>query len=95
MRRQLTFDDAVVVWIGRWLGVPTRRLARRFDVDSRRLYEVWMLRRHPQSFAEAKRIYRALFPQRLADTDFAEHRQRRRWSIPGQLDLFEDNADDH
>ncbi len=75
-----------------WSGSAAGSVCRHADL---RIYEVWMLRRHPQSFAEAKRIYRALFPQRLADTDFAEHRQRRRWSIPGQLDLFEDNADDH
>ncbi len=93
MRRRLTYDEAIVVWIGRWLGISTRKLAQRFDVDARRLYEIWMLEKHARSFNEAERIFRALFPNRIATTSFTAHRKRHRWSIPGQLDLFLEPSD--
>ncbi len=88
MAQRLTFNQAVVLWIGRWLGVSTQVLARRYGLDRRRLYEVWMLQRHPRSFDEARRLYAKLFPDRVSTTDFGEHRRRGSWAVPGQLDLF-------
>ncbi|MEL6748168.1 MAG: hypothetical protein AAGF32_00085 [Pseudomonadota bacterium] len=88
MSRRLTFNDAVVIWIGRWLGVSTQRLARRYDVDRRRLYEVWTFARHPRAWDEARRLYGRLYPERVGRTDFGEHRRTGKWAIPGQLDMF-------
>lgn len=88
MTRRLTYKDAVALWIARWLGVSQSSLCQRFDVDARRFYEVWSLKRYPDSHAHAKRLFVALFPGRVPETDFREHRRTRRQARPGQFDMF-------
>lgn len=85
---RLTHKQAVVVWIAHWLGLPKQRLADRYRVDRRRIYEVVMFQKHHRAYDEARRIYRALWPQRVARTDFSEHKRKARWTVPGQMDLF-------
>ncbi|WP_428698961.1 hypothetical protein [Stappia sp.] len=46
---RLTFDEAVEVTLSRWKGEKIRELASRFDVDPRRLYEVWQGQAHPDA----------------------------------------------
>ena len=47
MRRsvRLTEDDAIDVWIARWLRIRRIDLVRRYGCDPRRLYEIWEERR--------------------------------------------------
>lgn len=86
--RRIGYRQAVVIWIAHWLGLPKQRLAERYDVDRRRIYEIIEFRRHPASYEHARRIFAALYPQRVATTRFESHRRTGRWVIPGQLDLF-------
>lgn len=37
----LSFEDAVYAWIAKWKGEKVRVIGAKFDVDPRRLYEVW------------------------------------------------------
>ena len=86
---RLTDKQAVVVWIAHWLGIPKQRLAERYLGDRRRIYEVVMFQKHHRAYDDARRIYRALWPGRVARTDFSEHKRKARWTVPGQMDLFE------
>lgn len=38
---KLTYDEAVSATIERWCGTKVRELCAKYDVDPRRLYEVW------------------------------------------------------
>ncbi len=40
-RRPLTEEDAVDIWVARWMRVPRKELLRRYACDPRRLYEIW------------------------------------------------------
>jgi hypothetical protein len=40
-RRPLSEDDAVDIWIARWLRIRPADLVRRYSCDPRRLYEIW------------------------------------------------------
>ena len=62
-RRPLTEDDAVDIWIARWLRVRPIDLRRRYACDPRRLYEIWEEARFPGSRARALGEFRARFPR--------------------------------
>jgi len=48
-RYQLTFDDAVQVWLRYWSGEYQDRIAASYDVNQGRVNEVLKERRHPGS----------------------------------------------
>ena len=90
MAKRLTYRQAVVVWVAHWLKISKQRVAVRYDVDRRRIYEVLQFQKHPRAYETARRIFCALFPDKVAGTVFGAHRRTGRWSIPGQMDFFDD-----
>ncbi len=61
-RRPLTENDAVDIWIARWLKVWRRDFIQRYGCDPRQLYEIWQEDRIPGSRDEALEVFRARFP---------------------------------
>lgn len=47
--RQLSEEDAVLIWILTWRGWYKNRIAAYFDVNIARIYEVYSGKRHPGS----------------------------------------------
>ena len=89
-RRPLTEDDAVDIWIARWLRIRPVDLQRRYACDPRRLYEIWEEARFPGSRARALEEFQARFPGLEARFDPGPHRRLSLAVHPGQLCLFSD-----
>jgi hypothetical protein len=87
-RRPLSEDDAVDIWIARWLRTRPIDLQRRYACDPRRLYEIWEETRFPGSRARALEEFRARFPGLEARVDPGPHRRVPLAPHPGQLSLF-------
>jgi hypothetical protein len=88
-RRALTEDDAVDIWIARWLNIRRSDLVRRYGCDPRRLYEVWEGARFPQAKDKALAVFEERHPALLDRVDFGPHRRVSRAADPGQLCFFE------
>ena len=86
MHIRLSYHEAVAIWIGRSLGWKIRDLQKRYDVDPRRLYEVWEEQTHIGSRLDAMRIWRVLFPGQ--DFNFDPHQPRFRRTSIDQYDLL-------
>jgi hypothetical protein len=87
--RSLTEEDAVDIWIARWLQVPPAELVRRYACDPRRLYEVWCEERFAGSRNAALDLFRRRHPALMDRID--QGRRRRlplRTRHPDQLRLF-------
>lgn len=87
-RRVLTEADAVDIWIARWLRIRVRDLVRRYNCDSRRLYEVWWGVRFPASRQKAMAIFAERHPALLDRVQFGYRRIPRAAALDGQLELF-------
>ena len=87
-RRPLTADDAVDIWIARWLRVRPKHLVRRYACDPRRLYEIWEETRFLGSRANALQVFRARFPGLEGRIDPGPHRRVPLTPHPDQLALF-------
>ncbi|MCB1522310.1 MAG: hypothetical protein KDJ37_17310 [Hyphomicrobiaceae bacterium] len=87
---RLSPEDAVEIWIARWLRVPLKVLTTRYACDSRRLYEVWWGERFPASRARAEVEYRRRYPG-LSDRTSYGYRRIPRSRVDGedQMGLFE------
>ena len=92
-RRPLTEDDAVDIWIARWLNIRRSDLVRRYACDPRRLYEIWEVARFPQARDKALALFEERHPSLLDRVDFGPHRRVSRAVDRGQLSLFEPLAD--
>jgi hypothetical protein len=88
-RRALTEDDAVDIWIARWLNIRRADLVRRYACDPRRLYEIWAGERFPQARAKALEAFQTRFPGLMDRVDFGPHRRMSRTAHPGQLSFLE------
>jgi hypothetical protein len=91
-RRPLTEDDAVDIWIARWLNIRRRDLIRRYECDPRRLYEIWEGSKFPAARDKALDLFARRYPTLLDRVDFGPHRRVPREIHPGQLSLFADAA---
>jgi hypothetical protein len=87
-RRPLTEDDAVAIWIARWLKFRPVDLQRRYACDPRRLYEIWEETRFPGSRALALGEFQRRFPGLEARFDPGPHRRVPTTPHPDQLSLF-------
>jgi len=87
-RRPLTEDDAVDIWIARWLRVRPVDLQRRYACDPRRLYEIWEETRFPGSRGRALDEFRSRFPGLDVRIDPGPHRRIATTPHPDQLSLF-------
>ncbi len=86
--RSLTEDDAVELWLARWLKTPRKVIMARYTCDARRIYEVWEGSRFPGSRAKALERLRALHPNLPEQVDVSRHRRIPRGTHPSQLSLF-------
>ena len=87
-RRPLTEDDAVAIWIARWLKIRPKDLVRRYACDPRRLYEIWEETRFPGSRGKALVLMRTRYPSLEARIDPGPHRRISNEPDPRQLTLF-------
>ena len=87
--RPLTEEDAVDIWIARWLKIRRRDLVRRYACDPRRLYEIWEGTRFPGARDKALELFRQRYPSLLDRVDFGPHHRISRTPHPDQLGLFE------
>ncbi|PPC81162.1 MAG: hypothetical protein CTY31_05755 [Hyphomicrobium sp.] len=88
--RPLTEDDAVNIWIARWIRVRPTELVRRYGCDPRRLYEIWEEVRFPGSRATALRIFQDRYPGLDTRIDPGPHRRVSTAPHPAQMSLFSD-----
>jgi hypothetical protein len=88
-RRPLTEDDAIDIWIARWLRTPRKQLLARYACDPRRLYEIWEGARFPASRGKALEKLRATYPQLIERIDPGTHRRVPRCPHPDQLSMFD------
>jgi hypothetical protein len=87
-RRPLTEDDAVAIWIARWLRIRPIDLTHRYACDPRRLYEIWEETRFPGSRERALAELQARYPRMDLRFDPGPHRRRTITPHPDQLSLF-------
>lgn len=91
-KRPLTDDDAVQIWIARWLRVRPKDLVRRYACDPRRLYEIWEETKFPGSRAKALRLLGERYPGVEANRDLGPHRRISHQPDPRQMTLFPEPA---
>ncbi len=87
-KKALTEDDAIAIWIARWLKIRPSTLVKRYGCDPRRLYEVWEETRFPGSRKKALIEFQARFPGLDARIDPGPHRRVPLTPSPDQLPLF-------
>lgn len=75
---RLTFDDAVTIWLRRWLGDEKQRIIIDLQQNAIRIYEIWEEKTFKGSREVAKRIFEEKYPHIVAKTDFSPHRPSRR-----------------
>ncbi len=87
VRHPLTEDDAIDIWIARWLRIRPVDLQRRYACDPRRLYEIWEETRFPGSRASALAEFQRRFPGLEPRFDPGPHRRIPTAPHPDQLSL--------
>lgn len=88
--RVLTEEDAIAIWIARWLRVRLKDVLTRYNCDPRRLYEIWEGHRFPESRAKAIAEFSTRYPALVGHVDASHHRRRPlRARSPDQLSLFD------
>ncbi len=89
-RRPLTIDDAIDIWIARWIRVQVKELVRRYQCDPRRLYEIWEETHFVGSRSRALDVFRARYPGLDDRIDPGPHRRISAKPGPEQMSLFAD-----
>ncbi|MFM1815129.1 MAG: hypothetical protein RLZ98_1824 [Pseudomonadota bacterium] len=90
--RRLTEEDAIDIWIARWLRIRRKELCIRYDCDPRRLYEIWEETRFPGSRDKALKLFVERYPGLLDRIDAGRHTRIPRTIHPDQMSLFDENA---
>ncbi len=93
---RLSREDAIQLWIARWLRIRRKDIRARYPVDPRRIYEVWQEITFRGSREEAEARFRRDYPGLVAQTDFSPHKCIPRPKRPpreAQGDLFEGFAE--
>ena len=89
-RRRLTEQDAIDIWIARWLRIRRKDILARFNCDPRRLYDIWEEVSHRSSRAKAEAVFRERYPMLNGSTDFSRHRRfPKAGAGEAQLGLFD------
>ena len=87
---RLTAEDAVDIWILRWLNVRRKDILVRYGCDSRRLYEVWWEERFVGSRKRAMALFRERHPTLADRVDYGPYKRIPRTADEDQqLSLFE------
>ena len=77
-KRKLTYDDAIEIWIRRWLGEERVSIALEFEQNSYRVYEVWEEEAFAGSREDAEITFRTRYPALAKNVDFSPHKKTRR-----------------
>lgn len=86
---RLTEEDAIEIWIARWLRSRRRDLCERYGCDPRRLYEIWEGLKFPASREKAEAELARRYPTLAGSIDTSRHRRiPRRPELADQLSLF-------
>ena len=80
----MTEDDAVDIWIARWMHIRRKDIRLRYDCDPRRLYEIWEGTRFPASRERAWAVFQERFPTLTGQVDSSHHRRISR-TVPPEL----------
>lgn len=92
-KQALSEQDAVDIWIARWLRIRRKDILLRYGCDPRRLYEIWEGVKHPASRSKALARFARDYPALMDRVDFGGHRRIPRNAVsPDQLTLFDDDA---
>jgi hypothetical protein len=87
--QQIREDEAVEIWIARWLRMRRKDILARYGCDPRRLYDIWEGKRFPASRDKALALFTEKWPELLDRVDTSPHRRMPR---PGpdesQMGLF-------
>lgn len=89
--RKLTEDDAVAIWLARFLRVRPKDLIRRYQCDPRRLYEIWDESRFSGSRTKALKVLKERYPGLDGRFDPGPHQRHARANDPRQMQLFPDD----
>ena len=92
-RRPLSEDDAVAIWLARWLKIRPKDLVRRYACDPRRLYEIWEETKFPGSRAKALALMEERYPSLAGRIDPGLHQRISKAADPRQLMLFPEAGD--
>jgi len=88
-QKTLNDQDAIDIWIARWLNIRRIDIVRRYGCDPRRIYEIWEGTRHPESRDRALKVFLKRYPTLKDRVDFGKHRRiPRTHEHPDQLPLF-------
>ena len=68
--RTITKNEAIDIWIARWLNIRRTDLVRRYGCDPRRLYEIWEGKRFPASRDQALKVFEERYPGLMDRVDF-------------------------
>jgi hypothetical protein len=71
----LSEQDAIDIWIARWLRIRRKDILLRYGCDPRRLYEIWEQRRFAGSRDKALAEFQARYPGLTDRVDFGPHRR--------------------
>jgi len=90
--RGLSEDDAIDIWIARWLRARRKDIVARYGCDPRRIYEIWEGKKHPASRSKALERFKRDYPELQDRVDFGRHRRIPRKTAPSddQLTLFDE-----
>ena len=88
VRRPLNEEDAVNIWIARWLRVRQKDLVKRHGCDPRRLYEIWEETRFAGSRKKALELFRKRYPGLEERINPVTHERISKAAHPDQLKLF-------
>ena len=78
-------EQAIEVWIAKWLGTGVQALVERYKRSPFRFYEVWTEEKNIGSRLAALRQFAREHPELLEITDTSPHVQKRK-VIPRQID---------
>jgi len=93
LKRALSEQDAIDIWVARWLRIRRKDILQRYNCDPRRLYEIWEGVKHPASRTKALQRFALEYPSLMDRVDFGGHRRiPRNAPSPDQLVLFNDDA---
>jgi hypothetical protein len=92
-KRALSEQDAIDIWVARWLRIRRKDIVLRYGCDPRRIYDIWEGTKHPASRSKALLRFQAEYPNLMDRIDFGSHQRIPRNEVsPDQLTLFGDDA---
>ena len=77
-KRKLNYDDAIEIWIRRWLGEERVSIVLEFEQNSYRVFEVWEEEAFVGSREDAEITFRTRYPDLAKTVDFSPHQKTRR-----------------